>query len=104
MWYGRETRIQRAVIGGVGIELLLDPFGESHLADTLNVARTRAVGEAVQRMENRFVGIEFCNRQPFEGRIDLGLLVLRRCGNRGAGRQLDSQRQKARKREDSGEE
>ena len=100
----RKARIQRAVIDGIWIELLLDPFGQPHLADALNLAWTRAVGQAVQRVQNRFVGAEFCNRQAFERRIVLGFLVLRRRRIRRAGRQFDTERQNASERENDGEE
>src|SRR5260370_5552966 len=55
-------------------------------------------------MKNRLVGIEFLNRQPFKRRIGFVLLVPRRCGNRGTGRQLDGERQNTSQREDGGEE
>src|SRR6266404_1086639 len=55
-------------------------------------------------MKNSFIGIEFCNWQPFKRRIGLGLLVLRRRGNRGTGRQLDAERQNASQREDGREQ
>jgi len=42
-----QARFHGLVIDGVGIELLLDPLGESHLAHVLDVARTRAVSETV---------------------------------------------------------
>ena len=42
-----EASFHGLVIDGVGIELLLDPLGESHLAHVLDVARTRSIGEAV---------------------------------------------------------
>src|SRR5882762_8885037 len=55
-------------------------------------------------MKNSFIGTEFCNRQPFKRRISLGLLVLRRCGNRDARRRLDAERQNASQREDCREQ
>src|SRR5260370_34374916 len=55
-------------------------------------------------MKNSFVGIEFRNRQPFKRRIGFVFLVPRRCGNRGAARQLNSERQNASGRENGREE
>src|SRR6266568_3231647 len=53
-----KTRFHRLVINRVGIELLVDPLGQTHLPDALNVARPWPVGETVQGMENGFVGGE----------------------------------------------
>src|SRR6267378_5382025 len=55
-------------------------------------------------MKNSFVGTEFRNRQTLERRIRLRLLVLPGRGNRGAGRQLDAERQNASQREDCREQ
>ena len=60
-----EPRFDCFVVDGIWIELLIDPFCEAHLADALDVAGARAVGEAIQRVEDGFVGGKFGDRQAF---------------------------------------
>ena len=57
-----KTRLHRLVINRVGIELLVDPFGQTHLPDALHVARSWPVGQSVQGMKNGFVRGELGDR------------------------------------------
>ena len=41
-------------------------FGKPHLANALDVAGTRAVGEAVEGVENSFVGSQFGDGETFK--------------------------------------
>ena len=50
-----QTLIQRLVVNGFGMELLLDPLFQAHLANSLDIARTRAVRQAIHRVKNRFI-------------------------------------------------
>src|SRR6266705_891623 len=57
-----KTRFHCLVINRVGIELLVDPLGQTHLPDALNVARPWPVGQSVQGMKNGFVRGELGDR------------------------------------------
>src|SRR5438874_1565345 len=77
-------------IDGVGIELLLNPLGQAHLPHALDVAWPRAVREAVQSMQNRFVRAQFGNRQAFQRRIRFLLLFFGGWKRGGTSRQINS--------------
>ena len=71
-----EPRFHGFVLDGVGIELLVNPFGQAHLTNTLDVARPGAVRQAVQGMQDRFVSAQFRDRQALERGVRLLLFVL----------------------------
>ncbi len=89
-----QPGIQRFVLDRIGIQLLIDPFGQAHLLDAFEVAGPRSVRETVQRMKDRFVYAEVGNRQAFQNGILLGLFVLR--GHSGARRIQTGRKKKCR--------
>ena len=62
----REARFHGLVVEGIGIELLVNPLCEAELANAVKVAGTGAVGQAIQRVQNRFVGRELGDGQAFK--------------------------------------
>jgi len=53
-----RLRDDQLVRNALGLELALDPGGQAHGPDALDVARTGTVGETVEDVENLPVGIE----------------------------------------------
>jgi len=64
--YGRislQSLIQIGVLDCLGMELLFDPFFKARLADLVDVAGTRAVGEAIHGVKDGFVFGKFGDRE-----------------------------------------
>jgi hypothetical protein len=49
---GSETTLDQLVRNALGLELALDPGGQAHGPDALDVARTGTVGETVEDVED----------------------------------------------------
>jgi len=52
----REQSVDGRVVDVLGVELLVDPTVESHLANRLDVAGAGAEGEAVEGVDDLLVG------------------------------------------------
>ena len=84
-----EASFDGGILNRFGIELLVDPFGQAHLPDALQVAGTRAVGQAIEGMQDGLVDGKFRDGQPFENRVLFRLFLRPR-----KGLQVDAKRQK----------
>ena len=62
-WIALQALTQRLVVNGFGMQLLLDPFFQAHLADALDVSRARPVGQAIHGVKDGFVFGEFGDRE-----------------------------------------
>ncbi len=58
-----QASFDGGVVYGIGIQLLVDPFRQTDLLDAFDVARARAIREAVKCVKNGFVGSEFRDRE-----------------------------------------
>ncbi len=76
-----QTLIQVGVIDRFGMELLLDPFFQAHLANSFDIARTRAVREAIHGVQDGFVFGELGDRElAFEFLVEGDVFGERRVG------------------------
>src|SRR5579863_2010162 len=90
-WKILQPRIERFVVYRIRIQLLIDPLGEAHLLDALEIAGPRTVRQTVQRVKNRLIHAEVGDRQTLQNGILLGFLVAR---SRGRVRGVQAWRQK----------
>ena len=97
-----QASLDRFVVNRIRIQLLLDPFRQTHLAHALDVARPWPIRQPVQGVQDRFIRVELRDRQALERRGLLLFLVFCRGGggngcwngrcSRDGQRQIDAQR------------
>ena len=94
-----EPSLQRRVVEGIGIELLVDPFLKAYLADAFDVARSRAEAKAIEGMQDNLIFAQLGDGQALQDLAGLrrlvlpGLLVLSR-GEVGRGKHQRGQQQR----------
>ena len=82
-----QAAIEVGLVEGRGVQLLVEPGFQSHGADCLEIAGTRAEGEAVESVQNAFVALQLAGLiGSAMGGLIGGLIGLRGRCRRGLGK------------------